>query len=52
MATQIESVRAVTKVSALDVSLFFLRMAIGVVFIAHGGQKLFGWWGGAASRAR
>ncbi|MGI8924626.1 MAG: DoxX family protein [Fimbriimonadales bacterium] len=47
MTSQIESTRAVTRVSAVDVSLFILRVAIGVVFIAHGGQKLFGWWGGA-----
>lgn len=23
-----------------------IRIAFGAVFIAHGGQKLFGWWGG------
>ena len=23
-----------------------VRIACGAVFIAHGGQKLFGWWGG------
>jgi len=29
---------------ALDLSLVVLRVALGAVFIAHGGQKLF-WWG-------
>ena len=23
-----------------------IRIAFGAVFVAHGGQKLFGWWGG------
>jgi putative oxidoreductase len=23
-----------------------LRIALGIIFIGHGGQKLFGWWGG------
>jgi putative oxidoreductase len=31
---------------ALDVSLLLLRLALAIVFIAHGGQKLFGWFGG------
>ena len=29
-----------------DLGLLLLRVAIGAVFIAHGLQKAFGWWGG------
>lgn len=29
-----------------SLSLLFVRIALGAVFIAHGGQKLFGLWGG------
>ena len=28
-----------------------VRVALGVVFVAHGGQKVFGWFGGAGLRA-
>ena len=29
-----------------DAALLLVRIALGIVFIAHGGQKLFGWFGG------
>lgn len=32
--------------AATDVALLLARVIVGVVFIAHGGQKLFGLWGG------
>jgi len=27
-------------------AVLLVRAALGAIFIAHGGQKLFGWWGG------
>lgn len=30
----------------LDIGLFIIRLIIGALFIGHGAQKLFGWFGG------
>ncbi|HEX6655783.1 MAG TPA: DoxX family protein [Candidatus Limnocylindria bacterium] len=30
----------------VDFGLFIVRVSVGLVFAAHGAQKLFGWWGG------
>ncbi len=30
----------------LDIGLFIIRLIIGLLFIGHGAQKLFGWFGG------
>ncbi|HZU17217.1 MAG TPA: DoxX family protein [Candidatus Dormibacteraeota bacterium] len=35
---------------SVDVAALVLRVALGVVFVAHGGQKLFGWFGGGGIR--
>ncbi|HOO16625.1 MAG TPA: DoxX family protein [Phycisphaerae bacterium] len=34
------------KVTSLDVGLFLIRVLPGIVFLFHGSQKLFAWFGG------
>ncbi len=36
--------------SSLSIALLLLRIALGVVFFAHGAQKLLGWFGGHGPR--
>jgi putative oxidoreductase len=34
-----------------DIALLLIRIATGIVFFAHGGQKVFGWFGGQGLQA-
>lgn len=36
---------------AIHIGLLMLRLALGAVFIFHGGQKAFGWFGGTGLEA-
>lgn len=41
-----ERVRAAHRRGTQHLGLLILRVGLGAVFLAHGLQKLFGWWGG------
>src|SRR4029077_19566796 len=41
-----ERVRAARRRGTQHLGLLILRVGLGAVLIAHGLQKLFGWWGG------
>ncbi|GAB93663.1 hypothetical protein GORHZ_235_00120 [Gordonia rhizosphera NBRC 16068] len=45
-AEQLDDARRRARRGTLDVGLLLLRCAVGLIALAHGTQKLFGWWDG------
>lgn len=46
MASELGGSTKVRDRTTIDLSLLIVRVVAGVIFAAHGGQKMFGWWGG------
>ncbi|AXN43665.1 putative oxidoreductase MhqP [Mycobacterium marinum] len=46
-----ERIRAASRRGTQNFGLLILRVGLGAVLIAHGLQKLFGWWGGSGVTA-
>lgn len=42
-----EQVKAAARRGTQDLGLMLLRVGLGALLIAHGLQKIFGWWGGS-----
>lgn len=45
-ASDFPSIASSRSITSTDFGLLLLRFALAAVFIAHGGQKVFGWWDG------
>ena len=43
--------KGMERLKATDFALLFVRLGLGMVFFAHGAQKLLGWFGGAGFAA-